>query len=69
MNPLKRELSTLALPTTLLPMLPDKPMLLIVDDQASNIQLLYEIFKDDYEVCMASNGQEALHFARAASQT
>lgn len=64
MNPLKRELSMLALPTTLLPMLPDKPMLLIVDDQASNIQLLYEIFKDDYEVCMASNGQEALAFCQ-----
>lgn len=43
-------------------MLPDKPVLLIVDDQASNLQLLNEIFKNDYEVCTATSGQEALAF-------
>lgn len=39
-------------------------MLLIVDDQAHNSQLLNAIFKDDYEVCIVSSGQEALAFCR-----
>jgi len=39
---------------------PDKRVLLIVDDHLSNIQLLHEIFKDDYEVHMATSGQQAL---------
>lgn len=43
---------------------PDKPMLLIVDDQSSNVRLLYEIFKKDYEVCTASSGKEALAFCQ-----
>ncbi|WP_255458819.1 MULTISPECIES: diguanylate cyclase [unclassified Herbaspirillum] len=40
----------------------EKPVLLVVDDQASNIQELYEIFKDDYEVCMATTGADAIAF-------
>lgn len=39
-----------------------KPLLLIVDDQASNIQTLYEIFKNECEVCMATNGADAIAF-------
>lgn len=38
------------------------PLMLIVDDQPANIQALYEIFKNDYEVCMATSGQQALNF-------
>ncbi|WP_332878700.1 diguanylate cyclase [Massilia sp. S19_KUP03_FR1] len=38
------------------------PLLLVVDDQPSNIQTLYAIFQDSYEVCMAVNGIEALAF-------
>lgn len=64
MDPLESDLSAIALPTTLIATLPDKPMLLIVDDQARNIQLLHEIFKDDYEVCTASSGKEALAFCQ-----
>jgi diguanylate cyclase (GGDEF)-like protein len=63
-NTLERELSTITFPTAPITMLPDQPMLLIVDDKSSNIQLLYEIFKDDYEVCMAISGQEALAFCQ-----
>jgi diguanylate cyclase (GGDEF)-like protein len=40
----------------------EKPVLLVVDDQVSNIQELYEIFKDDYEVCMATSGADAIAF-------
>lgn len=65
MNSVEHEQSTTALPTTLTPMLPDRPLLLIVDDEPGNIQLLYEIFKDNYEVCRASSGQEALEFCQA----
>ena len=38
------------------------PLLLVVDDQPSNIQALYAIFKDRYEVCMAVNSADALGF-------
>lgn len=36
--------------------------LLIVDDQPINIQTLYQIFQDDYEVFFATSGTEALKF-------
>jgi response regulator RpfG family c-di-GMP phosphodiesterase len=39
---------------------PRKPKLLVVDDQAFNIQILYQIFKGDYEVFMATSGAQAL---------
>ncbi|MGB1580556.1 MAG: diguanylate cyclase domain-containing protein [Nevskiales bacterium] len=38
--------------------------LLIVDDQPVNIQALYQIFKDEHEVFMATNGEQALAEAR-----
>ncbi|HUY02696.1 MAG TPA: diguanylate cyclase [Rhodocyclaceae bacterium] len=45
--------------------LPDRPLLLIVDDEPRNVQLLYAIFKEDYRVCRASSGKEALEFCQA----
>ena len=42
------------------PSTPRKPKLLVVDDQAFNIQILYQIFKGDYEVFMATSGAQAL---------
>jgi signal transduction histidine kinase len=39
-----------------------KPILLVVDDQPSNIQVLHQIFKDDCEVYMATSGEQALAF-------
>jgi signal transduction histidine kinase len=41
-------------------MAPRKPTLLVVDDQAFNIQILYQIFKADHEVFMATDGAQAL---------
>lgn len=64
MNPLEHELSPIALPAERIMMLSDKPMLLIVDDQPGNLQLLCQIFKYDYEVCMAASGKEALAFCQ-----
>jgi diguanylate cyclase (GGDEF)-like protein len=43
----------------------NKPLLLVVDDQPSNIQTLYEIFKDECEVCMATNGADAIAFCQS----
>ena len=37
-----------------------KPKLLVVDDQAINIQVLYRCFAGDYQVFMATNGEQAL---------
>lgn len=34
--------------------------LLVVDDQPINIQVLYQTFSADYDVCMATNGKQAL---------
>ena len=50
-----------------LPRLPQlaKPLLLVVDDQPANIQILYELFKDQHEVCMATNGHDALLFCQS----
>ena len=44
--------------------LPERPRLLVVDDQPINIQMLYQIFHDDYDVFMATSGQEALAFCQ-----
>ncbi len=41
---------------------PYKPTLLLVDDQVLNIQLLHQLFKDDYTVCSATSGEQALAF-------
>ncbi|WP_329603124.1 diguanylate cyclase [Undibacterium baiyunense] len=40
--------------------LPTKPRLLVVDDQAANIQVLYQILSHDYQVLMATSGAQAL---------
>ena len=37
-----------------------KPKLLVVDDQAINIQVLYRCFAGDYQVFMATDGEQAL---------
>ena len=39
-----------------------KPILLVVDDQPSNIEVLHQIFKVDCEVYMATSGEQALAF-------
>lgn len=40
-----------------------KPTILIVDDMASNIVLLSELLKDDYNLKIANNGEKALEIA------
>ncbi|MBQ8698914.1 MAG: EAL domain-containing protein, partial [Schwartzia sp.] len=39
-----------------------KPLMLIVDDVEINRVILAQFFKDEYEICAASNGEEALLF-------
>ena len=39
---------------------PLRPRLLLVDDQPINIQILYQLFQDDFEIFMATDGQQAL---------
>jgi len=38
--------------------------LLVVDDQPINIQVMYQIFAGQYQVFMATDGQQALEFCR-----
>jgi len=44
--------------------LPQRPRLLIVDDQPINLQTLYQIFHADHEVFVATSGEQALDFCR-----
>lgn len=45
-----------------------KPVVLIVDDVAANIQVLAEALKADYRIRVASSGEDALRVARRAPQ-
>jgi diguanylate cyclase (GGDEF)-like protein len=42
-----------------------KPKLLVVDDQAINIQVMYRCFAGDYQVFMATNGEQALSLCKS----
>ncbi len=37
-----------------------KPKLLVVDDQPINVRLIYDLFKYDYDVFMATNGESGI---------
>ncbi|APA66722.1 HD-GYP domain-containing protein [Janthinobacterium sp. 1_2014MBL_MicDiv] len=43
---------------------PHKPLLLVVDDEAANLQLLRQILQDDYALLFAKDGARALELAR-----
>lgn len=43
-----------------------RPTILIVDDELSNIEIMNAVLEDDYEVCFATSGQQALDTARVA---
>lgn len=38
----------------------EKPKLLVVDDQAMNVRLIYDLFQSEFEVFMATSGQAGL---------
>jgi len=42
-----------------------KPKLLVVDDQPINIQVMYRCFAGDYQVFMATNGEQALALCKS----
>ena len=42
-----------------------KPKLLVVDDQPINIQVMHQVFGADYQVFMATNGEQALSICQA----
>ncbi|MDP1733860.1 MAG: diguanylate cyclase [Sulfuritalea sp.] len=46
----------------------DKPLVLIVDDQISNVKLLAAILGDDYRVRIATTGPDALKLAKTMPQ-
>jgi len=41
-----------------------KPRLLVVDDQPINIQVMYQAFAGDFQVFMATSGEQALNICR-----
>jgi diguanylate cyclase (GGDEF)-like protein len=43
-----------------------RPLILIVDDEVSNIEILNAVLEDHYEVCFATSGEDALAVARAS---
>jgi diguanylate cyclase (GGDEF)-like protein len=42
-----------------------KPRLLVVDDQPINIQVMYRCFAGDYQVFMATSGEQALNICKS----
>lgn len=44
---------------------PSRPRLLVVDDQAVNIQVIYQAFAADHQVLMATSGEQALQVCAA----
>lgn len=43
---------------------PVKPRLLVVDDQPINIQVMHQIFAGEYQVFMATTGQQAINLCK-----
>jgi diguanylate cyclase (GGDEF)-like protein len=71
-HPLNRlNLRTMAYPDTAAADSPDdiqsNPRLLVVDDQASNIQAMYQALDGDYQVLMATSGSQALSICKEAA--
>ncbi len=56
--------STHGAATTLLAALQDKPRVLVVDDQPVHLQVLHQLFADEYHVFVATNGPRALEICR-----
>jgi hypothetical protein len=48
-----------------LPPVPEKPTILVVDDTPDNLTLLSGLFKEDYRVRIAHNGEKALSIAQS----
>lgn len=42
----------------------NKPIIMIVDDEISNIEMMGAILEDEYEICFARSGEEALQNVR-----
>ena len=42
-----------------------KKRILIVDDETSNIRILHNVLKEDYQISVATNGLEAIELARS----
>jgi diguanylate cyclase (GGDEF)-like protein len=42
-----------------------RPSILIVDDEVSNIEILNAALEDDYDICFATSGEEAIRMAFA----
>lgn len=43
----------------------DRALILIVDDEVSNIEIMNAALEDEYEICFATSGEEAVRVARA----
>jgi len=47
---------------------PEKRLLLLVDDDAENVQVVHSILKDRYKIRAAMNGDKALELAKVEPQ-
>ena len=46
----------------------EKPVILLIDDLTTNLLLLNDLLKDDYEIKVAKNGQKAIEIALSDAQ-
>ncbi|MBL6458993.1 diguanylate cyclase [Belnapia sp. T6] len=48
-------------------MMDQRAVILIVDDEATNIEILSAILEEEHEICFATSGEEALEVVRSAA--
>ncbi|SUI90856.1 diguanylate cyclase [Shewanella morhuae] len=48
----------------IVPLETERGKILVVDDQPLNIKILHQLFHEDYEMFMATNGQQAIEFCQ-----
>jgi len=48
-------------------LVPSQPTILVVDDEPANLELVFNLLKDDYQVKVAASGRKALNFVASAT--
>lgn len=44
----------------------DRPTILVIDDEPANIEIVTAVLEDEYEICFALSGEQAIQVAHAA---
>ncbi|KJZ30069.1 diguanylate cyclase, partial [Paracoccus sp. S4493] len=42
----------------------NRPVILVIDDEPANIEIVTAVLEDEYEICFALSGEQAVQVAR-----